>query len=232
MSTSPKGLISRFYYQKIFGETNRYIRWALSPICDEELSFQELLASLGVFSRAILKSQTNKISVKLALMGQILREYTPEKERVFVQGQSGIIINCPIHTQLFKSTENIIHLEEQGNVFVSDEYCQDVVNDVKNLTFLQVDGFLSAFQNMPVELAGDLLCSEFGKKLIKIFTNEIKKNTYTLQEKSYHIYKFLFIRYVLNGMKSSLPKENVKNQVIDELIQVYHTRGTQPTPKT
>jgi hypothetical protein len=183
------------------------------------------MAAVGVFTKSILKSQTNKISVKLSLMGKILREYTPDKERIFVQGKSGIIIHCPIHSQLFKNTENIINLEEQGNIFVSEEFCEEVLFDVENLTFQKLDGFLSGFQGMPVELAGDLLCSTLGTKIIKIFVKEMRSGNFTLQEKSYHFYRLFFLREVLTGTMKSLSKDDPRMQLAQKLVNQYNSHG-------
>ena len=176
----------------------------MTHLCEKELSFGETLASLGVFSRSILKTQTNKIAVKLSLMGNIFRNYSKKKKMVSVNGKEGIMIDCPMYAKLFPESENIFFIEKKpGIVFVSKEFCEEALKDLNNLEFQQIDAFLCSFQSMPVELAADFLNSKFGEKLIQIFSTNLKKENMTLEIQCKFISRFLKIREILTGLNPS-----------------------------
>lgn len=211
----------------MFGEGRSYIDWGLTPICEEEMTLEELMAAVGVFSKSILKTQTNKISVKLSLMGKILRACSSESEKIWVEGKSGIVVECPVYGQMFGNTKNIIQLEDPNRVFVSDTFCEFILEDVADLNFLKVDGFLSGFQNAPVELIGDLLASPLGPRLVDVFFQEMKKPTLTFQEKCYHLSRFLHVRETLLGIKAKSLNDAVLKKYAEKAVNKCQQRGKQ-----
>ena len=204
----------------------------MSPLCESELSFNETLASLGVFSKSILKTETNKISIKLALMGKVLRALSGKSKIIFKKNKNRIYVDFPMYAKLFSLSENIFYDEvNTDKIFISQEYCEEILKDIKNLTFQQIDCFLCSFQNIPVELASDLLNSMFGEKVIEIFTSKMLKNDLTLEDKTKHFSRFLKIREVLVGLKNNLKftssdkNKNFENVV--KMIELFDKKGKQ-----
>ena len=143
---------------------------------------------------------------------------------IWVNGMQGIAVNCPMYARVFSDSDNIIHLEnEPGKLFVSKEYCEDVLDDAKNIVFQQVDGLLSGIHTMPVELAADVLNTSLGKKIIEVFTKKMMQKDLTLEDKCKHIYRFLSIREVLYGLNQEIFTKN-KNEKkhLKNLIKLYN----------
>ena len=203
------------------------IEWGLSHLCNVELSSTHLIALQSVFAQSILKNQTNKIAVRLSLLGKILREFQSDVEEIWIQGKTGIVISHPVFVQMFEDTENIIRLEnEQGSLFVSSEYCREIQDSVESLAIEHVQTFLTGFAYMPVELAGDLLCSSFGSKIIDIFVKNFKENKMDIQEKSKQISNFLKIRDILQGMDMQVSqKQTVLKGEILKNKQLFDQAG-------
>lgn len=183
------------------------------------------MAALGVFSKAILKSQTNKIAVKLSLMGKILRASSDESNKIWVNGKRGIVIACPVYCQMFQNTKNITRMQKNKKVFVSEYFCKLTMENVEHLNFLKTDGFLSGFLNMPVELAGDLLASPLGLRMLDVFYKEMQKKTLSFQEKCYHLSRFLHLREALLGIKAKAQGDPLLRKFAEAVANKCHQKG-------
>jgi hypothetical protein len=198
-------------------------------MCDEELELTELITLLGVFSRSILKPQTNKVSVKLSLYGRILRKFTEENEVIWINGMKGIVVKHPVYAQMFEDTGNIVKMEnDNGSLFVSTEFCEKITKEIRKVSKDHIDCFLSGMVNMPVELAGDLICGPFGKSIITQYCVSVLKAKENLQQKSKSVSNFVKIREVILGMKERIdPKQKHLKTHINETLSIFNSKGNQ-----
>ena len=140
--------------------------WALTSDGLKEDRLAPIMGYSIVFTRTILKKQTNQCALKLALIGKLLNiPNESENFSAIEDGRRGVNLYFPIYSQSLVCTKHVFP-RESGEVWVSEELYFEAISDSKKMSSELVMEFLEAMQRMPAELMMQLLGSQFGPELV------------------------------------------------------------------
>lgn len=183
----------------------------------KEDRLQYLMSALPIFNKAILKTQTNLISVKLGLIGKILREYSRDSiEITNYNGKDGILIEYQVYSKLIEDNQNIMSYDfESGYVFVTQDYCEECKQEIQNLEIEAVVTFLDGFTAMPAELAAEFLASDIFPQIVNKLEEHLLKED-ILFEFQTKIFGLMFgLRDILESFQLKL-NLNSNEEPLDE----------------
>ena len=223
----------RYYFHKIFGETKKMIEWALSPEIASEDRMLELMCGLSVFGKSICKSETNQISIKLALIGKVIRAYQNPKTQITTNyKKEGILVDFGVYSNVIPNSKNVcISKSDKNLLFISKEFCERCILDIELIDQDISSAFIEGFKNMPAELAGELLTSPVTQQIVKSLKIYLLQNNVPLEEKIQKFGSMFALRTVLLDFRSKISLFGQDNldmtDLIDSNIKYFDTAGKQ-----